>query len=117
MLRRSFVIAGLLLAPGWFAAPALGQAFPDSATELKQRLAAFAAPFIAEESGGAELRRIAAAVVCVVEALDPLPDSVKLEMLQADDFEDTLDLAVVLAEGGGVGRDGDSLERNLEACF
>ena len=100
-------VAGVLSSPPLFA-----QEFPDPATDLKMRLAEMAAPFLAEEDPEASMAEFAATAVCIVEALDALPDGIRFEMLQAPDFEDALDLAVNHAERVGL-----PLENHLEACF
>jgi hypothetical protein len=116
---RSCWITSILAAVGLLASggQTLAQEFPDEATQLKQQLAMFAVPYLADEDAGADAQELVAAVVCVVEALNPLPDDVKSAMLTQDDFEDALDLAVEYAEEAGFGDRGIDLEKNLEACF
>jgi hypothetical protein len=67
-----------------------------------------------QENPDATLSEWAATIVCIVEALTPLPDGIRFEMLLTEDFEDALDLAVGYVERTGLVAD---LERNLEACF
>ncbi len=80
------------------AAPAMAQEFPDAASLLRQELAAFAAPFVAEEGPNLTMPELAATIVCIVDALEPLPEDIKRQMLDQDDFEDALDLAVIYGE-------------------
>ena len=62
------LFAALLAIMGGVAA---AQDFPDPATQLKQPLVAFAAPFLAEENPGATAPEQAATIVCIVEAFEP----------------------------------------------
>ena len=100
-----------------FAPISAAQNFPDPATVLKQRLAEFAAPFALAQAPDATLPELAATIVCLVEALNVLPEGVKYEMLQAPDFEDALDLAVGYAERPAFQELGIDLEDNLENCL
>ena len=100
-----------------FSIQTIAPAFPDAATQVKQQLAALAAPFVAVQFPDATLAELTATTVCLVEALNPLPDEVKADMLSAADFEDALDVAVGYAEEVGLGERGVPLEANLEACL
>lgn len=94
------------------AAPAMAQGFPGADTLLRQQLAAFAMPFLAEEAPNLTLPDLAATVVCIVDALDPLPEEIKLQMLAQEDFEDALDLAVIYGEQAKL-----PVGSRLEGCF
>jgi hypothetical protein len=86
-------------------------------TALTLRLAESAAEFVVEASRGANLSTvdIAVTVVCLLEAVEPLPMEVR-EQMAAPDFEDALDLAVTFAENAG-GELAATLEPTLGGCL
>jgi hypothetical protein len=87
-------------------------------TALTLRLAESAAEFVVEASRGANLSTvdIAVTVVCLLEAVEPLPMEVREQMAAAPDFEDALDLAVTFAENAG-GELAATLEPTLGGCL